>query len=340
MRRHFIFLSLMLVAGTTLAEEPASPPVAEVVDGRLAIGAAQLPVFVSQDWSQPLPSVHRAVVVVHGYNRNAADYARNVMAYGLPADALVVAPQFLDPEDIAEHQLPAAVLRWDREQWSDGELSLGPTSISAFDGFDAILAKLSDRALFPNLTQIVLAGFSAGGQFAQRYAAIGKAEAGFMRGGITMRYVIGSPGSYVYFGAERPLPGGGFGPFADAAQCPDYNRWKHGFAGGLPPYVASALAAGVAALEHRYVARDIVYMVGADDTNPNHGLLDKSCAGEAQGPTRLDRLRAFVADMQQRDPGVRHSMRIITGAPHNEAKVFGSPCGRAALFGDGLCPGN
>jgi pimeloyl-ACP methyl ester carboxylesterase len=333
-------IGLILTAGTARTEEPASPPVAEVVDGRLAIGNTQLPVFVSQDWSQPLPGMRRAVIVVHGYNRDAANYARNVVAFGPPADTFVVAPQFLDPEDIATHHLPDTVLRWDREQWAEGDPALGPAPISAYDGFDAILIKLSDRALFPNLTQIVLAGFSAGGQFAQRYAAIGKAEAGFTRGGIAMRYVIGSPGSYVYFGDERPLPGGGFGPFAQAAQCPDYNHWRYGFAGGLPSYVASAAAAGVTALERRYVARDIVYLVGADDTNPNHRLLDKSCAGEAQGPTRLDRMRAFVADMQQRDPGMRHSMHVIAGAPHNEAKVFGSPCGRAALFGDENCPAN
>ena len=35
--------------------------------GRLLVGTAQLPVFVSQDWSRPLPGVHRVVIVVHGY---------------------------------------------------------------------------------------------------------------------------------------------------------------------------------------------------------------------------------------------------------------------------------
>ncbi|MGA8400025.1 MAG: hypothetical protein WB697_09050, partial [Stellaceae bacterium] len=185
MRPIFVLaVAVGLVATAAQADEPASPPVAAMVDDRVPIGEAQLPVFVSQDWSRPLPDIRRAVIVVHGYNRNAADYARNMMALGPPADTLVVAPQFLAPEDIAAHQLPDSVLRWDLENWEDGNPALGPTALSAFDGFDAILAKLTDRTIFPNLSRIVLAGFSAGGQVVQRYAAVGKGE-----NAIPFRYV-------------------------------------------------------------------------------------------------------------------------------------------------------
>ncbi len=325
-----------LAASAALADVPAPPPVAVVVDGRLAIGDAQLPVFVSRDWSHALPDVHRVVIVVHGYSRNAADYARNMMALGPPADTLVVAPQFLTPEDIAAHHLSDSILRWDREQWSDGDPAQGPAALSAFDGFDAILAKLGDHALFPNLSRIVLAGFSAGGQFVQRYAAVGKGA-----GAIPLRYVIGSPGTYAYFGDERPLPDGGFGAFAGAADCPDYNRWKYGYVGDLPPYVLGVVGQGMPALERRYAARDIVYLVGGDDTDPNHRVLNKTCAGEAQGPTRFARMQFFFADMNRRDAGIiRHHMWVVTGAAHEEAKVLGSPCGRAALFDDTVCRGN
>ena len=316
-----------------LGDVPAPPPVAVVVDGRLAIGDAVLPVFVSQDWSRPLPDIHRVVIVVHGYARNAADYARNMMAFGPPADTLVVAPQFLAPEDIAAHHLPDTTLRWDREQWSDGDPALAPAPLSAFDGFDAVLARLTDRTTFPNLAQIVLAGFSAGGQFVQRYAAVGKGE-----DAIPLRYIVGSPGTYAYFGDERPLPDGGFGPFPGAADCPDSNRWKYGYAGGLPPYVHGVVGQGIPALERRYVARDIVYLAGGDDTDPNHRLLNKTCAGEAQGPTRLARMQAFVADLKHRDGAAfTQPVHVVDGAAHQEAKVFGSACGRAALFGDALC---
>ena len=326
-------IATALVASAALADVPVPPPVAAVVDGRLTIGDAQLPIFVSRDWSQPLPEVHRVVIVVHGYERNAVDYARNMMGFGPPADTLVVAPQFLTPEDIAAHHLPDAILRWDREHWLDGEPAIAPAPLSAFDALDEILARLTDRAALPNHGQIVLAGFSAGGQVVQRYAALGKAE-----DALPLRYVVGSPNTYAFFDDERPLPDGDLGPFPGAAECPNFNRWKYGLAGGLPPYALGTTRQGIASIEQRYIARDVVYLVGADDTNPNHRLLDKSCAGEAQGPTRFARMQAFVAAMKLRNGAAfRQRLWVIDGAPHNEAKVFGSPCGRAVLFGDGNC---
>jgi len=335
-----IAVATALIAAPALAEVPVPPPVAVVVDGRLPVGSGVLPIFVSRDWSQPLPAVRRVVVVVHGYERNAADYARNMMGFGAPADTMVIAPQFLAPEDIAAHHLPDTVLRWPHDTWSGGEPALGPAPLSAFDGIDAIIAKLRDREIVPNLSQIVLAGFSAGGQVMQRYAIVGKGELALGRTDVRVRYVIGSPSSYTYFNDERPLPDGNLGAFAGAAACPGFNRWRYGFAGDLPPYVAAVAALGVAGLERRYAQRDIVYLVGGNDTDPDHKFLDKSCAGEAQGPTRLARMQFFFAEMKLRDTSIlRHRMWVIDGAAHNEARVFGSPCGRAALFDASGCPG-
>jgi hypothetical protein len=335
-----IVAAIALIAGPVRADMPVPPPVAAVVDGRLPVGGGMLPIFVSQDWSRPLPGVRRVVITVHGYERNAADYARNMLALAPPADTLVVAPQFLAPEDIAAHQLPDTILRWDREVWAGGDPADGPAPVSAFDALDAILAKLGDRAIFPNLSHIVLAGFSAGGQVVQRYAIVGKGEPALRQIGIRLRYVVGSPSSYAYFSDDRPLPDGGIGPFPGAAACPQFNRWRYGFAGDLPPYVAAAAARGAAELEHRYVERDIVYLVGAGDTNPNHRFLDTSCAGEAQGPTRRARMQFFLAEMKLRGAGAfKQPMWVIDGAAHNAAKVLGSACGRAALFDQAGCPG-
>jgi hypothetical protein len=327
---HTIAGLIALAAGVAQAQTPVPPPVAAVVDGRLPIGSAQFPVFVSQDWSRSLPAIRRTVIVIHGYSRNAADYARNMMALGPPADTIVVAPQFLAPEDIAAHQLPDNILRWDHELWSSGYPAIGPSTSSSFDALDAVLAKLADRAFFPNLTSVAIAGFSAGGQVLQRYAIVGRGEAALAAAGIHLRYVVGSPSSYAYFGDERPL---------STAGCADFNRWKYGFSADLPPYVAAAAAPGVPSLERRYAARDIVYLVGSNDNDPNHRLLDKTCAGEAQGPNRLARMQFFFADLKQREgTALKHRMWVIDGPAHNEARVLGSPCGRAALFGDADCP--
>src|SRR5215469_11243411 len=129
MRLVALVATAIVVASTALAQTSSVPPVTAVLDGRFAIGDAQLPIFVSQNWSQALPAIRRVVIVVHGFHRNADDYARNMIGFGPPPDTLIVAPQFLAAEDVAAHHLPDAMLRWDREQWSDGNPALGPASL-------------------------------------------------------------------------------------------------------------------------------------------------------------------------------------------------------------------
>ena len=93
------------------------------------------------------------------------------------------------------------------------------------------------------------------------------------------------------------------------------------------------MAAGVPVLEHRYAARDVVYLVGGADNDPHHRYLDTSCGAEAEGPDRLTRTQAYFAIMRRRDGDIlRHRMSVVAGAAHQAAKVLGSPCGRAALL--------
>ena len=115
--------------------------------------------------------------------------------------------------------------------WEGGDPALAPAPASSFDALDAILARLADQRLFPNLKQVVVAGHSGGGQVVQRYAIAGKGEVALTKNGIGVRYVIANPSSYAYFTAERPEP-------SIAASCPRYNNWKYGME-QRPPYLAA-----------------------------------------------------------------------------------------------------
>jgi pimeloyl-ACP methyl ester carboxylesterase len=190
---------------------------------------------------------------------------------------------------------------------------------------DAILARLADRRLFPKLDSVVIAGFSAGGQIVQRYAVVGHGEASLTRVGIATRYVVSDPSSYLYFDAGRPAPAPG---------CKTVNTWRYGFESGVTPYVTSTPAS----LEARYVTRDVTYLMGMADTDPNHPVLDKSCAGIAQGPQRFARGHAYFSMLQARDgAALRHVMIDVPGIAHEGAKMFNSACGLAALFGTPGC---
>jgi pimeloyl-ACP methyl ester carboxylesterase len=324
-------LLLALSCGRAAAEEEIAPyrrPVKAIAESRIAVGdQGTLPLYVSRDWSTPLPGVTRAVLILHGRLRNADVYYRSAQtAQAAAGDAgratIMIVPQFLAGIDIDAYHLPPDTLRWSFEGWEGGEPALGPAPASSFDALDAILARLADRKLFPDLGQVIVAGHSGGGQVVQRYAIAGRGDAVLARDNIAVRYVVANPSSYAYFSPERPQG-------EIAAACAGYDDWKYGMA-HRPPYLA---AASPAELERRYVERQVIYLLGTRDTNPDHPALDKSCMAEAQGPYRYARGHAYAAAMAARDGGTPHHLiRDVAGVGHDGDKMLTSPCGLAALF--------
>ncbi|MFA9441881.1 hypothetical protein ACDA63_19805 [Uliginosibacterium sp. sgz301328] len=319
---------------------PASAAVKEVLGGRLEVvtpeGRGQLAIATSQDWNAPLPQIERAVVVFHGVNRDAANYLRYALTALRDAGAsesatLIVTPQFLSTADVRDG-LADDLLRWRRAGWEDGLPAAAPASISSFEAIDAILARLSDRTRFPALREVVLAGHSGGGQVVQRYAVVGQGEAALAARAVSVRYVVANPSSYLYFSNARPTGDSTFAPVNEVA-CPTANRWKYGWA-DAPAY---ARALSPAAYEARYVARDVIYLLGGADIRPDHPALDKSCAGEAQGAWRLARGQAYVTYLRQGNPALGHRAWIVPKVGHDAGRMFDSACGRAALFDLGGC---
>jgi hypothetical protein len=206
---------------------------------------------------------------------------------------------------------------------------------------DVILAKLADRKVFPNLKTVVLAGHSAGGQFVQRYAAVGKGGDALERAGMHLRYVVANPSSYVYFSPERPelKPKGEFTFGTPSDTCHGkYDHWKYGLADPLP-YVGTVVAQDV---EQRYIGREIFYLLGTKDNDPNHPELDKNCGAEDEGPQRFIRGQAFFRYLQTRHPelsgdGARQRLWAVPGVEHNNEEMFNSECGLAALFDARTC---
>jgi pimeloyl-ACP methyl ester carboxylesterase len=298
----------------------------------VARGSGQLELYAETNLNAPQPGVTRAIVVFHGLHRNAAGYLHDVQEARSKAGTagettLLIAPQFLNEEDALAHRLPTAVLRWHRTQWEAGEGATGPAAISSYDAIDAILARLSDRTLFPNIREVVLAGHSGGGQIVQRYAVAGRQIAAVEKAGIALRYVVANPSSYVYFDDYRPVP-------AVASGCKEFNSWKYGLR-RAPPYLGSP---SPSALETAYVSRRVTYLLGTDDNDPNGPDIDKACAAEAQGPTRLQRGANYFKYLQSRhNIGLAQRVLLVPGVAHNARQMFTSNCGIDSLFETGTC---
>ncbi len=322
MNKRWGWLLGLLVSCSPLAAEHGvkviSPERFQLEGGDLSLG-------LSQDWRQPLPGVTRALVIVHGRLRNAQTYLHSGVEAAQRAAAgagtLVIAPQFLNESDVKRNQLDDRLLRWKGNDWMAGEPSTGPGHVSSYGALDQIIKHLGNRTLFPALKEIVVAGHSGGAQVVQRFALLGHAHPSLQAEGIRLRYVVANPSSYAYFSPQRPVP-------FDAARCPGFNDWKYGLQ-HLPAYAKGQRAEQ---LEQAYVSRDITYLLGQQDIDPNHPALDKRCEAEAQGAYRLIRGHNYFDYLKRRHPQLRQTLVEVPGVGHDGDRMFTSPEGQNVLF--------
>jgi hypothetical protein len=325
-----------LGAVSLAAERPAAMVASQAFRISTAHGSASEPLAISLDWSKPQPGIRRAVIVFHGVGRDVNGYYRTLQDAAEQAGAaargtILIAPQFLDEEDIRANRLASDVLRWRHASWEAGAPAVAPLSLSSYDVVDALLMRLADRSVFPDLKTVVLAGHSGGGQLVQRYAVVGKAAVALASAGIHLRYIIANPSSYLYFSDERPAQ-------FRSGSCRDFNHWKYGPI-DPPAYVKLDAANAWSQREANYAQQDVIYLLGDADIDPHQKDLDTSCGAEAQGRTRFVRGQAYFAYLHARHPsGWSQRMWFVPGVAHSARKMFTSTCGINVIFDTGTCP--
>ncbi len=305
---------------------PCNVPNATCVD-RIRIGqGAFLPVFSTHLLSLAHPGVIRALVVVHGNLRDADRYFETGVAVAaagrLSGVAVVVAPHFQTAADG-----PATDESfWSNGGWKRGHLSSpeGPRPrVSSYEALDSVIAALTDPNRFPGMKHVVVAGHSAGGQVVHRLAATSSAQE-HAPSGVTFRYVVTNPSTYLYLGPQRPGPDGSFG--VPEAGCEDYDDWYYGlrdrnrYAGRLDPDTIRA----------RLSRREVRVLLGAADTLD--AALDQSCGARLQGVNRLTRGRAMMAFMDAQRPGHAHREFLVPGVGHSSRAMWLSQVGLQVLL--------
>ncbi len=252
--------------------------------------------------------VTRVIVALAGLDDNACGWRGNVAAaIGDRDDTIVVAPQF------GPSATPEGALRWTTSTWPTGAAATNG-AVSSYAALDALIEPVADR-------EVVLVGFSGGGQMTNRYAAISPTRAA--------RYLVMNPSSYVYFTPDRP------GAQAAALRsCPDYDDWRYGL-GNRSGYPAQL---GEAAVLERYRTRRVLYFIGDRDDNPRDGSLDRSCGAMAQGPNREVRALRYREHLRAVfGPGMDawHPLTVVPGVAHSGTPMVRSAAARAALLGEG-----
>lgn len=291
--------ALLLLSGCALA--PLDQPIKGEMAQRITIAGRPFEYCASRPIEHLPAEVTRVIIAVHGLDRGACGMRAAVVDAlgGEPVDTLVVAPHFTVSSDAVK-----GGFAWGPMTWPAGLPDRG--GVSSYAVMDALVEELGQRS-------ITVVGFSGGGQFVNRYAAVSRT--------VLDRYVIINPSSYVWFSAERPGP---------TDHCPLYNDWRYGLDGRS----GDADTGDADEVRERYAGRAVRYLIGTADDDPRSPSLDRSCAALAQGANREDRARnyhahlleTFGAHLDQTQP-----LAFVEGVGHDARGMLASDAGRAAL---------
>ncbi|HTJ11196.1 MAG TPA: hypothetical protein VL547_04205 [Dinghuibacter sp.] len=266
--------------------------------------------------------IHTLLIVIHGLYGNGPaifDHADDMVHHMREQrHTLVIAPQYATLEDKAFFFLGDDYLVWKNAGWRDGnEAESYP--LSSYAVMDSLIGSVMDGPNFPNIKNVVVMGHSAGGQFVQRYSVTTPLPDGHPA--VAFRFIVMNPSSYLYPDANRPLDGVHF-VRPDSTSCPSYNRYPKGLE-GLNHY---ARLAGRERILYNMRHRDIVILLGEDDTDPGGENLDVTCAGEMEGAFRLQRGKLYAAYMGQ-------PCEVVPRSGHNSDDMINSAAAERWVFG-------
>ena len=306
-------------------------------------------------------NVTRALVFVHGINRDADNHFRTALAAAFLAgtlyDTVIVAPRFASNSSAPGNQvgdcrdaLAPDEANWVCEAqradtWRSGGGEVGNDKLTSFDFMDELVRRLARKDIFPNLKTIVVAGHSAGGQFVIRYEMSNQVHDSV---GVPIFYVVSNPSSYAYLDGMRPTssamltylaaaapgfmpsapanPPPAFAPYADAKNCTGFDNWPY----GLKVRIGYAARLTDEQLKKQLTSRPVTYLLGEADVLPL-GIFDTSCPAMAQGPTRLARGLAFSRYVKE-NHAANHNTVVVSFCGHSARCIFTSDAALPLIF--------
>ena len=293
--------------------------------------------------------VTHALLMVHGGSRNADDYFRTALTptflAGRLHDTVVIAPRFAAndgqncTDEISGYELnfPCG-----GQTWYVGSAAENDADVTAYDVIDELLSDLARKETFPNLSEIVVAGHSAGGVFVSHYQMTNMVHEEL---GLPTTYVAANAGYYAYLDALRPTETAfpvnvaatapGFGPqnsgdsspafetFPDADNCTAYNNWPY----GLQKRSGYSSRLSDEKLKGQLVERPMIYLLGALDVR----RVSSPCSRLAQGPNRLAVGFAYGKYVNEKH-GADHEIVVVGGCGHNHRCMFSSDTAGPIIF--------
>jgi hypothetical protein len=287
-----------------------------------------IPYCTTDAIGEPNADIQRIVIMLHGADDIPKYYFDELITVATENNitrTLIMAPHFSRQAGLYADE---SVLMWLGTGWEYqwGQDASNPTSVplASYDVLDSLLEYLV-QGQFPNLQSITIVGFSGGGQYTNRYAAANPLDPYLQAIGIEVRYVITSPGSYLYFDNRRrvgdTLDEFAVPPAAITRACPDWNEYGIGLEAPYR-YISQWDARTLMA---QYAARDVYYLIGAEDT-----MTGFDCRHDLEGSHRYERALVYfnyVATLQDNP----HQMAVAAGIGH-EFEIYRHPCAVVWIF--------
>ena len=268
-----------------------------------------------------------AVIVIHGNNRNANEYfnwmTNAVLSLGKQNETIIIAPQFKLSGDVGNND---KALFWSNNGWKRGfqSLNIDATKYSSYDVVDSMIAILSDKTHFPNLTRIVLTGHSAGAQFTNVYAAASPMED--IVSGVEVKYLVANSQYFFYPGPERWDPASS--QFTVPAGCDGYQDWPY----GTERLIEYASRFQPSEIRDRFVNRRLTFLLGSLDLFTSGSLNTTDCEAALLGENRFRRGENIFNYIETFFPGSNgHEKVLVNNVGHDAAQMYNSASGLEAL---------
>lgn len=279
--------------------------------------------YSSHDLASSNSGITNIIFSVHGLSATdgqvKSEYTGMITAINnssSSSNTIVIAPHFF-------HQGTGLELDWDNAVWRAGGKASSPigTSLSSSQIVDYLLTEyLLENPNFPQLTNVMIAGHSAGGQFVQRFASISETEEQYPSYDFT--YLAANASHYAYPNSLRWNGSDTFVPIG----CETYNNYPFGLdALAVDSRYAFISLIGLENIRVQLLNRKVYYVLGElDVTNATGGCEPESQQG-GSGDSRYQRGQFMFQFMKDQYPSNEHEVLSIPDVGHNANDTYTSP---------------
>ena len=263
--------------------------------------------FYSSFHIDSLSEVKGAIITIHGHSRNADDYFNKMISIvsgqGLKNEIMVISPKFITLYE----QSTDSDWYWNTTSWKWGLQSYSSSTgnnVSTFEVIDSLLSRLSNKDLFPQLTDIIVTGHSSGAAFVHMYSSTKQNN---MYNNLNLHFSVVNNQYFLHTDSTRLLPNGSLSVIEN---CNVYNNWPYGL-DVLSPYMDMV---GKENSKNNFLSNKVDYFIAELDTET--GDITSGCQYEFLGNNRYEKNMNYMQYMNVVYPDNQHGLTTIPGLGH------------------------